>query len=160
VLSALLKKFYWKTLTKQAYKEIKQSSFGRERDNYSSRNSYSDMDSSEIRLFIARWRKDSFMPWSLIQFIEKEVWMNIGQVWKINILDNFSYMNVEREKWEIILDYFKRENKVRPLIVKAKEKKWWRWFSGRWWYRKWWNFKSPTFGWRWFKKNNTWFKWR
>ncbi len=169
VLSALLKKFYWKTLGKDAYRDIKQSSFGNRDNSYCWRNSYSSRwssytDSNEIRLFIARWRKDSLAPWSLIQFIEKEVGMNIWQVWKINILENFSYMNVEKEKWEIILQYFKKENSIKPLIVRAKEKKWWWSF---WWRRSFWGSKEWSFrrdrgwssGWK-FKRNNTWFRGR
>ncbi len=127
VIWALIKKFLWNTLWKDSYKEINVSSSD-------SRNSYSDNESWEMRLFIAKWKKDSFTPWSLIQFIEKEVWMNIWDVGKISLLDNFSYMNVATEKWEIILEHFKRENKSRPLVVKAKERTW-KWSFG-WWERR------------------------
>lgn len=169
VLSALLKKFYWKTLGKDAYRDIKQSSFGDRDNSYSSRDSssrgsYAQTDSNEIRLFIARGRKDSLAPGSLIQFVEKEVGMNIWQVWKINILDNFSYMNVEKEKWEIILQYFKKENSVKPLVVRAKEKTWGWSFSWRksFWWNKSWGFRKDRGGsssWG-FKRDNTWFRGR
>lgn len=171
IISALLKKFYWDTLSKKAYVEIKQQSFGGSDNSYSSRDrnssywsrgSSQDDNSAEIRLFIARWKKDSLAPWSLIQFIEKEVGMNIWQVWKINILDNFSYMNVERDKWEVILRHFKKENTIKPLIVKAKEKS--GWWSSFW--RK--PFRSNSSGWYgrdrsnnssgWFRRDNTWYR--
>ena len=147
IIAAIIKKFCHKTLSKDSYKEIRQSSFSdNNRDNFSRGNP------NEIRLFIAKWRKDSLAPWSLIQFIEKEVWLNIWDVGKINILDNFSYMNVWIEKWEIILEHFKRENKRRPLVVKAKERNGWgfnRW-SNSGWYR--WN----NFRWKknFYKKDN------
>lgn len=94
------------------------------------------------RLFVARWRNDNLTPWTLIQFLEKEVWTKLWDVWRIEILREFSFINVSEDDAELILAVFKQKNPQKPLVVQAKEKS----FSNekrdfkpnRWWFR-WWN---------------------
>lgn len=76
----------------------------------------------EQRLFIAKGKMDGMTPGTLIKFIENEVGMNIGDVGKIDIMEKFSYMNVQAAEAEVILDYFKVQNRRKPLIVQAKSR--------------------------------------
>ncbi len=59
-------------------------------------------------------------PGSLIKFIENEVNIRLGDVGKIDVLEKFSYMNVKSEEAQIVLDYFKVQNRRKPLVVQAK----------------------------------------
>lgn len=59
-------------------------------------------------------------PGSLIQFIESDVGMRLGDVGKIDILEKFSYMNLQSEVAAAVLDFYKAQNKSRPLVVEAK----------------------------------------
>ena len=59
-------------------------------------------------------------PGSLIQFIEREVGISLGDVGKIDILDGFSYINVQAEIAAVILDFYKKKDRRKPLIVQAK----------------------------------------
>jgi ATP-dependent RNA helicase DeaD len=74
----------------------------------------------EQRLFIAKGKLDNMNPGSLIKFIENEVGMKIGDVGKIDILEKFSYMNVQVADADAILAHFKALNPRQPLIVQAK----------------------------------------
>jgi len=74
----------------------------------------------EQRIFIAKGKLDNMDPGSLIRFIETEVGMKIGDVGKIDILEKFSYMNVQAADAEQILAHFKEQNPRQPLIVQAK----------------------------------------
>lgn len=95
----------------------------------------------EQRLFIAKGKMDGMTPGTLIKFIENDMGMNIGDVGKIDILEKFSYMNVQAESAEMILGYYKSLNPRKPLVVQAKWRgeseergdrggKSGRWFSG------------------------------
>ena len=79
-----------------------------------------DNISGEQRLFIAKGKIDGMAPGSLIKFIENDVGMNIGDVGKIDILEKFSYMNVKAAEAEVILSFYKTQNRRKPLVVQAK----------------------------------------
>ncbi len=74
----------------------------------------------EQRIFIARGKLDNLDPGSLIRFIENEVGMKLGDVGKIDVLEKFSYMNVQAKDAEQILHHFKELNPRQPLVVQAK----------------------------------------
>ncbi len=74
----------------------------------------------EQRLFVARGKSDGMSPGTLIQFLEKEVGIHLGDVWKIDVLEKFSYINVQPEVAWVVLDYFKVQNRRKPLVVQAK----------------------------------------
>lgn len=59
-------------------------------------------------------------PGSLIKMIEGDVGISLGDVGKIDILEKFSYMNLQGEVAQIVLDYYKVQNSRMPLIVQAK----------------------------------------
>ena len=117
VLAAVLKDAYEKRFDESSYQSIQ------ERKSSISPN-------WEQRIFIAKWKIDGMTPGSLIQFIEADIGMRLGDVGKIDILEKFSYMNVQAEIATTILDFYKSQNYRKPLIVQAKDRSWWeRWFS-------------------------------
>lgn len=59
-------------------------------------------------------------PGSLIQFLESQVGIHLGDVGKIDVLEKFSYINVKSEVADVILEFFKSENSRMPLVVQAK----------------------------------------
>lgn len=114
IISALIKKFYWNQLKEENYAEIKQDF----RTEKSSKNS-----SWENRLFVAKWRKSWISnPWDLLNFLWTEAWISMKNAGKIEIFNDFSYINVPEYEAEIILQVFKQQNKRKPVVVKAKAK--------------------------------------
>ena len=114
IISALIKKFYWNQLKEENYAEIKQD-FRTEKSSKSS--------SWENRLFVAKWRKSWISnPWDLLNFLWTEAWISMKNAGKIEIFNDFSYINVPEYEAEIILQVFKQQNKRKPVVVKAKAK--------------------------------------
>ena len=114
IISALIKKFYWNQLKEENYAEIKQD-FRTEKS--------SKRSSWENRLFVAKWRKSWISnPWDLLNFLWTETWISMKNAGKIEIFNDFSYINVPEYEAEIILQVFKQQNKRKPVVVKAKAK--------------------------------------
>lgn len=114
IISALIKKFYWNQLKEENYAEIKQD-FRTEKSSKSS--------SWENRLFVAKWRKSWISnPWDLLNFLWTEAWISMKNAGKIEIFNDFSYINVPEYEAEIILQVFKQQDKRKPVVVKAKAK--------------------------------------
>ncbi len=114
IISALIKKFYWNQLKEENYAEIKQD-FRTEKSSKSS--------SWENRLFVAKWRKSWISnTWDLLNFLWTETWISMKNAGKIEIFNDFSYINVPEYEAEIILQVFKQQNKRKPVVVKAKAK--------------------------------------
>ena len=114
IISALIKKFYWNQLKEENYAEIKQD-FRTEKSSKSS--------SWENRLFVAKWRKSWISnPWDLLNFLWTETWISMKNAGKIEIFNDFSYINVPEYEAEVILQVFKQQNKRKPVVVKAKAK--------------------------------------
>ena len=111
---ALFKISHWKDFKVETYKDIKEV-----RDNRDSRDR-GNTGGQAGRLFVAKGKADRMTPGSLIQFLEKEIGSHLWDVGKIDIFENFSYINVDDDKAETILVHFKLENKARPLVVQAK----------------------------------------
>lgn len=122
VISALLKESYENQFDEEHYADVKE-------DVRISTN-------LQTRLFVAKWRNDNMTPWTLIQFLEKEVWAKLWDVWRIEVLREFSFINVSQDDWEMLLTIFKEKNPRKPLVVQAKEKP--EWSSERKTYFKWW----------------------
>lgn len=160
VLAAILKEGYGKEFSTTHYSDLKEENFST--DSRDSRDFRSPRASAWVagqkRLFVAKGKLDWFTPWSLIQFIEKETNSKLGDVWTIDILREFSFINLADSDADMVLRYFKDENPRKPVIVeaKAKDSGWSRggfsWGSSRWGYR-WWNSSS-----RW-SSSRGWYKW-
>jgi len=122
VMQALLKRAYKMDFDIAAYKNVVEKNFSdrparedRNRSNFST-----EVENGEQRIFIAKGKKDDMNPGSLIQFLERSANMNLGDVGKIDILDNFSYMNLQADKAADVLAVFKELNSEKPLVVQAK----------------------------------------
>ncbi len=76
----------------------------------------------EQRIFIAKWKMDNMDPGSLIRFIENDVGIRLGDVGKIDVLEKFSYMNLQQEVADQVLAYYKEKDRVKPLVVQAKSR--------------------------------------
>ena len=46
--------------------------------------------------------------------------MKIGDVGKIDVLEKFSYMNLQQADADVIMAHFKNLNPTQPLVVQAK----------------------------------------
>lgn len=123
VLAAIIKEWYWEEFTSTHYNELKEENFiSINKDSWSRWYSWVPW---EKRLFIAKWKLDWFTPWSLIKFIEKEADMKLWDVWNIDILREFSFINLKEEDADFVLRKFKKLNPRKPLVVEAKQKTWW-----------------------------------
>ena len=154
VLAAVIKEWYWKEFCSTHYSELKPDNFvSNSRDKWSRGFSWVDW---ERRLFVAKWKLDWFAPGSLIQFIEKETDSKLWDIWNIDILREFSFINLKEADADFVLTFFKKQNPRKPLIVEAKQKtSWWgNWWRGNWW----WGFR---WGARWSRSPNksSWFRW-
>ncbi|MGE4443854.1 MAG: DEAD/DEAH box helicase [Candidatus Altimarinota bacterium] len=128
VISTLLKKFYKDEFKADSYKDfsVRERSSDRgerfERGERSER-SFASRDDGMIRLFVAKGKMDNIQnPGALLSFIAKE--SNLGDLGagKVDILTNFSYVDLPEDVGHVVLQAFKDKNPVKPLIVRAKEK--------------------------------------
>lgn len=136
LVSALLKKFYKDEFKADSYRDFttREKSFDRWWERFSDRwertdrnNSFRDRDDWMVRVFVAKWKMDWFQnPWNLLAYIAKESDLWDLWAWKVDILTNFSYVDLPKETAEIVLKISKEQNPTRPVIVRAKEKReWW-----------------------------------
>ena len=98
----------------------------------------------------------------LIQFIEKEAECKLWDVGNIDIMREFSFINLSDDDSSFVLNKFKELNPRKPLIVEAKRdwassssgsssgwyrwgsssnrwgssRGWYRWNSSKWWFKK------------------------
>jgi ATP-dependent RNA helicase DeaD len=114
VLAALIKEGYGNEFTQTHYNMIKTNSDSDSRG--------SSGTPGQKRLFVARGNLDNLTPGTLIQFIEREVGSKIGDVGQIEVLREFSFINVNDADAELILAVFKQKNSQKPLVVEAKSK--------------------------------------
>lgn len=125
VLAAIIKEGYGNEFCKTHYNMISENSS-------QSRNSNSN---GQKRLFVAKWKLDRLTPGTLIQFIEREVGSKLGDIGQIEILREFSFINVTEDDAELILAVFKQKNSRKPLVVEAKQKDGGGSRGGRGWFR-------------------------
>ncbi len=154
VVSALLKKFYKDEFKAESYTDFTASSSRREtstrRDSSSSQGSFNN--DWMVRLFVAKGKKDGFEnPGQLLWFIAREAGLWDLGAGRVDVLTNFSYVDLPQDIAFTVLDDAKAKNNEKPLIVKAKPKtddgdsrggsRWWDrgWYRGgsRWWDRGW-----------------------
>ncbi len=130
VIAWVLKRVYADTYSESYYSDIREeSSFGN-----------SDW---KTRLFVAKGRNDWFDVIWIKKIIEKEAWIDMRPVRDVSLFNDFSFITINSDDAEIILSVFKKLNKIKPLVVKAKEKDGWWWRprfsktidSDKWWYR-------------------------
>ena len=122
VLAALIKEGYGNEFSETHYNMIKTSSdSGR-----------STGTPGQTRLFVAKGKLDNLSPWTLIQFIEREMGTKMWDVGQIEVLREFSFINVADADAELILSTFKQKNSRKPLIVEAKSKDGGGWSRGGW----------------------------
>ncbi|MCP4522834.1 MAG: DEAD/DEAH box helicase [Candidatus Gracilibacteria bacterium] len=114
VLAALIKEGYGNEFSETHYNMIRESSSRSEGGN--------NAPNGQKRLFVAKGKLDNLSPGTLIQFIEREVGTKIGDVGQIEVLREFSFINVSPDDAEVILAVFKQKNSRKPLIVEAKQK--------------------------------------
>ena len=122
VVQALLQQAFKTDFDEASYKNVIEKDFSNrpERADRNRSNFSTEVESGEQRIFIAKGKKDDMNPGSLIQFLERSANMNLGDVGKIDILDNFSYMNLQSDKAQEILTVFKELDPRKPLVVQAK----------------------------------------
>ena len=141
VLAALIKEGYGNEFCETHYNMIKEDSRPAASGN------------GQRRLFVAKGKLDNLSPGTLIQFIEREVGSKLGDIGQIEILREFSFINVTEDDAELILAVFKQKNSRKPLIVEAKQKDGGSSRGGRWGFRGWnrsgWGFRGGSSrGWR------------
>jgi len=163
ILAAILKEWYGKEFSITNYSDLREDNFAwNSRDSRNSWNSrwgqgrWNSWVDGQMRLFVAKWKLDWFTPWSLIQFIEKETDQKLWDVWSIDILREFSFINLADSDADFVLRKFKELNSRKPLIVQAKQRpsgwssRWgFRWGSSRWWYK--WNNRNSGSNRGWYK---------
>lgn len=128
VISTLLKKFYKDEFKADSYKDFslreRSSDRGERFERWErSERSFASRDDGMIRLFVAKGKMDNIgNPGALLSFIAKE--SNLGDLGagKVDILTNFSYVDLPEDVWHVVLQAFKDKNPVKPLVVRAKEK--------------------------------------
>jgi ATP-dependent RNA helicase DeaD len=125
VLASVLKEGFWDEFSEIHYKDIKANA-----DRWARESNTNWAAAWEKRLFIAKWRLDNYTPGSLIQFIENEVGIKLWDIGKIDVMREFSFMNVKEEDAYTVLDFFKSANSKKPLIVEAKWSSDWGWSRG------------------------------
>jgi len=133
LISALLKKFYKDAFNALSYKDftLKEKSIDRDEKNYVSKNDWM------IRVFIAKWKINWIdSPGNLLSFIARETGLWDLWAWKIDLLKNFSYIDLPKNIAKIVLKIFKDKNPIKPLVVRAKEKRSYSWDK---WKYKWWS---------------------
>ncbi len=137
VISALLKKFYKESFNEESYYDIQET-------NFSTKGGWRRWWANsnwEVRLFIARWREDNMWPKDIINFITKDNSVKESSINDLQMLDKFSFVNVNLRDAEEIMADFKQKDRRRPVVVQAKErnnddrgsdKRWWsRWSYSR-----------------------------
>lgn len=136
IVAAILKEWFGKEFSITNYSDLREDNFTATgwRDSRDSRGwtRWASWVDWQKRLFVAKWNLDWFNPWSLIQFIEKEIWTKLWDVWNIDIMREFSFINLSDNDADIVLRKFKELNSIKPVIVQAKQKDNWGWWARRW----------------------------
>lgn len=120
IVSSMLKKFYKDEFKPESYKDFTSRNDSRWDTRGDSR-SRNQTENGMIRLFVAKGKKDGFEnPGQLLSFIAKE--SDLWDLWagKVDVLTNFSYVDMPQENAYLVLDAAKAKNNSKPLIVKAK----------------------------------------
>jgi ATP-dependent RNA helicase DeaD len=146
ILAAVLKEWFGKEFSTTHYSDLKEDSFSasESRDRWEKTDRWDRGGQRWVswvewqqRLFVARGKLDWFTPGSLIQFIEKETDSKLWDVWNIDILREFSFINLNDADSDFVLRKFKELNPTKPVVVQAKQKDsgWSSSWESRGWYR-------------------------
>lgn len=76
-----------------------------------------------IRLFVWKWRGQNVNKNALLDILNEATNLRLSDMQNIAILDKFSYVNVPKVQWEMVIKHFKKSNYRKPLVVKAKERR-------------------------------------
>ncbi|MCK4980635.1 MAG: DEAD/DEAH box helicase, partial [Candidatus Delongbacteria bacterium] len=76
----------------------------------------------KARLFVALGKKDKYNPKRLVDLVISKVSMKAKDIKDVQVMDNFSFMNVPFDKAEKIVQSFKKKGE-KPLIAIAKKSK-------------------------------------
>ncbi|MDD3794274.1 MAG: DEAD/DEAH box helicase [Candidatus Gracilibacteria bacterium] len=125
IIAAILKEGYGKEFSTTHYNELREDSFSS--DSRGDRNDRGDRGErgfapvpGQRRLFVAKGKLDGFSPGSLIQFIEREAGCKLGDVGNIDIMREFSFINLSDDDSSFVLKKFKELNPQKPVVVEAK----------------------------------------
>jgi ATP-dependent RNA helicase DeaD len=111
-LAAILNHCYDEELNSNSYGEIHEfTGKGRQLDKQ-----------GKARLFVALGKKDKLTPKKLVDLVVNKVKMNAKEIKDVQVMDNFSFMNVPFDKAEQIVKSFKKKGE-KPLIAIAKKSK-------------------------------------
>ncbi|NVP17568.1 DEAD/DEAH box helicase [Candidatus Gracilibacteria bacterium] len=125
IIAAILKEGYGKEFSTTHYSDLKEESFSSDsRGERADRGDRGERGFSPVpgqrRLFVAKGKLDGFTPGSLIQFIEREAGYKLGDVGNIDIMREFSFINLSDDDSSFVLKKFKELNPQKPVIVEAK----------------------------------------
>ena len=74
----------------------------------------------KTRLFIAKGKMDKINARELIRFVEKEIKTQLGDVDDIKVCEKFSFMTINNNEAEKVVDHFKQKNPRKPLVEIAQ----------------------------------------
>jgi len=112
VLTNVLKYFLKDELKAKNYVEIKQQ-----------RGLESDANSTDVRLFVAKGKKDNMSKEDLEQYICENSGIASNAFLDTFMLDEFSFITLENQDAEAVLAGFRKiQNNGRPVITKAKKR--------------------------------------
>ena len=112
ILAAILNHCFEEELNADSYGEIHEfTGKGRQLDKQ-----------GKARLFVALGKKDKLTPKKLADLVISKVPMKAKEIKDVQVMDNFSFMNVPFNKAEQIVKSFKRKGE-KPLIAIAKKSK-------------------------------------
>ncbi len=100
-------------------------SFGEELDE----KKYTEIGSAAVdtkgktRLFIKRGKNDGLTSGKLVTLLAEKCRLTSAKIKDIQILDNFSFVTLSFHDAEMVLDFFKKNEKGRWVVQKAKDKK-------------------------------------
>lgn len=155
IISAMLKKFYKDEFKVESYRDFSSRERSRddrgdrwERTERGERGERRSRDDWMVRVFVAKGKNDGFNnPGNMLGFLARECGLWDLNAWKVDILTNFSYVDLPEDIANTVLKYYKEQNNEKPLVVKAKQKSddrggdrgWYRGWNSRWgdrgWYR-------------------------
>ncbi|MBK5199909.1 MAG: DEAD/DEAH box helicase [Spirochaetaceae bacterium] len=117
ILSNVLVSIYKDQLDERKYRSISVGT--NERDGKRDRNSYTP-DDGNVRLFIARGRKDGLGPRELVDYLKKSVGANDNDIDDVTVRDEFSFVTAPQELAENIMATINATSEGAPIVSRAK----------------------------------------
>ncbi|MFN8309553.1 MAG: DEAD/DEAH box helicase [Chitinophagales bacterium] len=82
----------------------------------------SNQRSDRARLFVAKGHKDNMNAGQVARFLAEETGVDANSINDIRVFDAFSFVSTNADDAALILAYFKKASKGKPLVTPAKEK--------------------------------------